>query len=77
VGLATHLKARAALLFLGFFAGAILVPVAFAVTVPAQAVTSRLQWQTFALAVVFAAVLFAFTRWFWRVGLRRYSGASA
>ena len=54
-----------------------LVPVAFAVTVPAQAVTSRLQWQTFALAVVFAAVLFAFTRWFWRVGLRRYSGASA
>ena len=54
-----------------------LVPVAFAVTVPAQAVTSRLQWQTFALAVVFAAVLFAFTRWFWRFGLRRYSGASA
>ena len=54
-----------------------LVPVAFAVTVPAQAVTSRLKWQTFALAVVFAAVLFGFTRWFWRFGLRRYSGASA
>ena len=54
-----------------------LVPIAFAVTVPAQAVTSRLQWQTLALAVAFAVVLFAFTRWFWRFGLRRYSGASA
>jgi ABC-2 type transport system permease protein len=54
-----------------------LVPVAFAVTVPAQAVTSRLEWQTLVLAAVFAAALFAFTRWFWRFGLRRYSGASA
>jgi ABC-2 type transport system permease protein len=54
-----------------------LVPVAFAVTVPAQAVTSRLQWQTLVLAALFAAALFAFTRWFWRFGLRRYSGASA
>lgn len=54
-----------------------LVPIAFAVTVPAQAVTSRLQWQTLVLAVAFAVVLFAFTRWFWRFGLRRYSGASA
>jgi len=54
-----------------------LVPIAFAVTVPAQAVTSRLQWQTLALAVVFATVLFVFARWFWRFGLRRYSGASA
>ena len=34
-----------------------LVPVAFAVTVPAQAVTSRLQWQTLALAVVFAVAV--------------------
>jgi ABC-2 type transport system permease protein len=54
-----------------------LVPIAFAVTVPAQAVTSRLEWQTLVLAAVFAAALFAFTRWFWRFGLRRYSGASA
>ena len=29
------------------------------------------------LAFVFAAVLFGFTRWFWRFGLRHYSGASA
>jgi ABC-2 type transport system permease protein len=54
-----------------------LVPLAFAVTVPAQALTARLHWQTFVLALGFAVVLFAFTRWFWRVGLRRYSGASA
>lgn len=54
-----------------------LVPIAFAVTVPAEALTSRLEWQTLALAFGFAVVLFAGTRWFWRFGLRRYSGASA
>lgn len=54
-----------------------LVPVAFAVTVPAEAVTSRLEWQTLVLAAVFSVVLFGFTRWFWRVGLRNYTGASA
>jgi ABC-2 type transport system permease protein len=54
-----------------------LVPIGFAVTVPAEAVTSRLAWQTLVTAVIFAAALFAFARWFWRFGLRRYSGASA
>jgi ABC-2 type transport system permease protein len=54
-----------------------LVPIAFAVTVPAQAVTSRLEWQTLLLAALFAVALFAFTRWFWRFGLRNYTGASA
>jgi ABC-2 type transport system permease protein len=54
-----------------------LVPIAFAITVPAEAVTSRLDWSTVALAIVFTAALFAFTRWWWRFGLRRYSGASA
>ena len=54
-----------------------LVPIAFAVTVPAEAVTSRLGWPTLALALAFAVVLFAFTRWFWRFGLRSYTGASA
>ena len=54
-----------------------LVPIAFAVTVPAEALTSRLDWQTLLLAVVFTVVAFAFTRWFWRFGLARYSGASA
>ncbi len=54
-----------------------LVPIAFAITVPAEAVTSRLDWSTVALALGFAAALFAFTRWWWRFGLRRYTGASA
>jgi len=54
-----------------------LVPIAFAVTVPAEAVTARLHWGTLVAAAAFSAALFAFTRWFWRLGLRRYSGASA
>ncbi|MBA2717813.1 MAG: ABC-2 family transporter protein [Chloroflexi bacterium] len=54
-----------------------LVPIGFAVTVPAEALTSRLTVETLALAAAFAAVLFLVTRWFWRFGLRHYSGASA
>ena len=54
-----------------------LVPIAFAVTVPAEALTSRLDWQTLVFAAVFAVALFAATRWFWRFGLKRYTGASA
>jgi ABC-2 type transport system permease protein len=54
-----------------------LVPVGFAVTVPAQALTHRLHWTTAVVALVFAAAVVVFTRWFWRFGLRRYSGASA
>ena len=54
-----------------------LVPIAFAVTVPAEALTSRLTVETLAIATVFAAVLVLVTRWIWRTGLRQYSGASA
>jgi ABC-2 type transport system permease protein len=54
-----------------------LVPLAIAITVPAQAITSRLSGVTLALAAVFTAFLLAATRLLWRVGLRRYSGASA
>jgi ABC-2 type transport system permease protein len=54
-----------------------LIPIGFAVTVPAQALTSRLQWPTLLLSVGFGCALFAFTRWFWRFGLQHYSGASA
>jgi len=54
-----------------------LVPVAFAVTVPAQAVTSRLEWTTLAISFGFGCALFVAARWFWRFGLRHYSGASA
>ena len=54
-----------------------LVPIAFAVTVPAEALTGRLTIETLAVAVVFALVLLVFTRWWWSFGLKRYSGASA
>jgi ABC-2 type transport system permease protein len=54
-----------------------LVPIGFAVTVPAEAVTHRLGWPTVAIAVGFTVAVFAVARWFWRFGLRRYSGASA
>jgi ABC-2 type transport system permease protein len=54
-----------------------LVPIAFAVTVPAEAVTSRLRPSTLVAAAGLAVALFAFTRWLWKRGLRRYSGASA
>lgn len=54
-----------------------LVPIAFAITVPAEAITSRLQWGSVLTAASFAVVLLVFSRWFWRLGLGRYSGASA
>ncbi len=54
-----------------------LVPIAFAVTVPAEALTKRLTAPTLVGAVVLAAVLLTVSRLVWKVGLRRYSGASA
>jgi ABC-2 type transport system permease protein len=54
-----------------------LVPVAFATTVPAQALAGRLSWQALTGAFALAALLFAVARLLWRVGTRRYSGASA
>ncbi len=54
-----------------------LVPIGFAVTVPAQAVTSRLSWPSALAAAGFAALLAVLTRRFFRFGLSRYSGASA
>ena len=54
-----------------------LVPIAFAVTVPAQALTQRLTPDAFAVALVFAVVVLVVSRAFFRFGLRHYSGASA
>jgi ABC-2 type transport system permease protein len=54
-----------------------LVPIAFAVTVPAQALTKQLTPETLLLALGFAVVALAVSRAFFRIGLRRYSGASA
>jgi ABC-2 type transport system permease protein len=54
-----------------------LVPVAFAVTVPAEAITGRLTVITLLEALAFTVFLLLFSRWFWKRGLRHYSGASA
>jgi ABC-2 type transport system permease protein len=59
------------------FALTFLIPVAFATTVPAQALAGRLDWQTLLGAAAFASALFAASRVFWRVGIRHYSGTSA
>ncbi len=54
-----------------------LVPVAFAVTVPAEALTGRLTFQTWLGAFALTIVLFTVARTIWKIGLRSYSGASA
>ena len=54
-----------------------LVPVALAVTVPAEALAGRLSAANLALACTVAGAIAGISRWFWKVGLRRYSGASA
>jgi ABC-2 type transport system permease protein len=54
-----------------------IIPIAFATTIPAEALTGRLTWQTLLGALALAIFFFAISRVIWRVGLRRYSGASA
>jgi len=54
-----------------------LVPIAFAVTVPAEALTARLTPPTLLSAALLAAFLLVLSRWVWKTGLRHYSGASA
>jgi ABC-2 type transport system permease protein len=59
------------------FALTFLVPVAFAITVPAQALAGRLSWRVLLGAAGFAVLLFGAARLFWRAGIRHYSGASS
>lgn len=54
-----------------------LVPVAFAVTVPSEAVVGRLTPQTLLGALGVAVLLLFVSRRFWLIGIRHYSGASA
>lgn len=54
-----------------------IVPIAFAITVPAQTLVGRLTAQTFGFTLVLTVVLFGLGRVIWTVGLRNYSGASA
>jgi ABC-2 type transport system permease protein len=54
-----------------------LVPIAFAVTIPAEALTNRLTTPDLLLAIGLAVGLSLLARFIWRLGLRAYSGASA
>ncbi len=54
-----------------------LVPVAFAVTIPAQALTGRLDPLTLLGEAVLTVLFLALARLVWRLGIRAYSGASA
>ncbi len=54
-----------------------IVPIGFAITVPAEAFVDRLEVGTIGLAVGVTAVFFIAARGVWMWGLRNYSGASA
>lgn len=54
-----------------------LVPVAFAVTVPAEAMTNRLTGETMLFAFGLTLLFAILARAVWLIGLRSYSGASA
>ena len=53
------------------------VPIAFAVTIPAEALTARLTPGSLAAAAAFTAIAVVASRLFFRIGLRAYSGASS
>lgn len=53
------------------------VPIAFAVTVPAEAVSGKLATESLLLAVAMTAGLLLVSRRFWLFGLKHYRGASA
>jgi len=59
------------------FALTFVVPIGFAVTVPAQALAGHLTWPFLVGAGALAVGLFTVARLFWRLGLRRYQGASS
>jgi ABC-2 type transport system permease protein len=54
-----------------------LVPIAFAVTIPAEALTGRLTPLTLAGAAALTIFLMLLARGVWLLGVRNYSGASA
>lgn len=54
-----------------------LVPIAFAVTIPAESLTGRLDWPTVLGTLALTAGFIVAARLFWRYALRHYTGASA
>lgn len=53
------------------------VPIGVAVTVPAQAISGRLDATGLAATLLGTLLAWLFAGWFWRRGLRSYTGASA
>ena len=54
-----------------------LVPIGFAITVPAEGLVGRLTSPSLLGALALAVILPVLARLFWRIGVRHYSGASA
>lgn len=54
-----------------------LIPLAFVVFVPAQALTGRLSWWQIPVAIGLAALFLLLANLAWRAGLRRYTSASS
>jgi ABC-2 type transport system permease protein len=54
-----------------------LVPVAIAITIPAEAITQRLTTTNLLVAGGFTLFVVIFTRWLWLTGIKSYAGASA
>jgi ABC-2 type transport system permease protein len=59
------------------FTLATVVPIGIAVTVPAEAISGRMSTETFFGMLIGTTLAVAAASWFWRVGLRNYTGASA
>ncbi|MDH3464223.1 MAG: ABC-2 family transporter protein [Acidimicrobiia bacterium] len=54
-----------------------LIPLAFAVTVPAEAISGRINWWMLAVGALVTIAALAGSRQIWKWGIRNYAGASA
>lgn len=55
----------------------VIVPIAVAVTIPAQALIGIISLPLLVAGILFAGFMFVFSCWFWRFGIRYYTGASS
>jgi ABC-2 type transport system permease protein len=55
----------------------VLIPVGLVTTVPAEALVGRLSWEVVAGMVGLGIGMLVVSRWFWRLGVRHYTGASS
>lgn len=55
----------------------VLIPVAFATTIPIEALSGSLGWGMCALALAFTALAVAGLRWWWQNSVRHYASASS